>query len=108
MLALAAIYDGVSRTEAARLGGVTAQVVRDWMVRFNAEGPTGLVNRKPPGQPSGLSDAERTAVAAVAAVIESGPIPAVHGVVRCNAWNRLVQQPWTVMSLGLRAWAHRS
>ena len=25
----------------------------------------------------------------------------------CDAWNNLVRQPWTVMSLGLRTWAHR-
>ena len=24
------------------------------------------------------------------------------------AWNRLVDQPWTIMSIGLRNWAHRS
>ncbi|SDD41192.1 helix-turn-helix domain-containing protein, partial [Belnapia rosea] len=50
LLALAAVYDGVSRTEAARIGGVTVQIVRDWVVRFNAQGPTGLVDRKAPGQ----------------------------------------------------------
>jgi transposase len=26
----------------------------------------------------------------------------------CHAWNKLVAQPWTVMSIGLRQWAHRS
>ncbi|WP_043339672.1 helix-turn-helix domain-containing protein, partial [Belnapia moabensis] len=46
LLALAAVYDGVSRTEAARIGGVTVQIVRDWVVRFNAEGPAGLIDRK--------------------------------------------------------------
>ncbi len=24
----------------------------------------------------------------------------------CHAWNRLVAQPWTIMSIGLREWAH--
>ena len=93
LLALAAIYDGFSRTEAARIGGVTVQIVRDWVVRFNAEGPAGLVNRKPPGQPSRLTDADRTAVAEV---IESGPIPAVHGVVR-----------WRVIDLCAWFWRER-
>ncbi len=79
LLALAAIYDGASRTEAARIGGVTLQIVRDWVLRFNAEGPAGLVDRKAPGQAPRLNDAHR---AALAAVIESGPIPAIHGVVR--------------------------
>ena len=79
LLALAAIYEGASRTEAARVGAVTVQIVRDWVVRFNAQGPDGLVDRKPPGQPSRLSDANRTALAAA---VESGPTPAIHGVVR--------------------------
>ena len=79
LLALAAVYDGASRTAAASIGGVTLQIVRDWVVKFNASGPTGLIDRKPPGQPSRLNEAHR---AALRAVIESGPIPAVHGVVR--------------------------
>jgi transposase len=79
LLALAAIYDGASRTEAARIGGVTLQIVRDWVIKFNVHGPDGLVDRKAPGQPSRLNDTHRTALAAV---IESGPIPAIHGVVR--------------------------
>src|SRR6201997_5119512 len=79
LLALAAIYDGASRTEAAKIGGVTVQIVRDWVLKFNADGPAGLIDRKAPGQPPRLNDAHR---AALAAIIESGPIPAVHGVVR--------------------------
>ena len=79
LLALAAIYEGASRTEAAAIGGVTLQIVRDWVLRFNAHGPQGLIDRKAPGQPSRLDAKHR---AALAAMIESGPIPAVHGVVR--------------------------
>ena len=79
LLTLAAIYDGASRTEAATIGGVTLQVVRDWVVKFNADGFAGLIDRKAPGQPSSLKDAHR---AAVAAMIENGPVPAIHGVVR--------------------------
>jgi transposase len=79
LLALAAIYEGASRTEAARIGGVTVQIVRDWVVKFNAHGPAGLVNRKPPGQPSKLTDTHR---AALVARVDEGPTPAVHGVVR--------------------------
>ena len=44
LLALAEIYDGRSRSEAARLGGVGLQTVRDWVLAFNAEGPEGLLN----------------------------------------------------------------
>jgi len=79
LLALAAIYDGASRTEAAVIGGVTLQIVRDWVLKLNAHGPEGLLDRKAPGQASRLTDAHR---AALATMIESGPTPAVHGVVR--------------------------
>jgi transposase len=79
LLALAMIYEGSSRTEAAEVGGVTLQVVRDWVLRFNEHGPEGLIDRKAPGQPSRLNDAHR---AALVAMVENGPIPAVHEVVR--------------------------
>ena len=79
LLALAAIYEGASRTDAAKVGGVTLQIIRDWVLKFNAHGPEGLIDRKPPGQAPRLNDTHR---AALAAIIESGPIPAVHGVVR--------------------------
>jgi len=79
LLALAAIYDGASRSGAARIGGVTLQIVRDWVLKFNADGPPGLIDRKAPGQPSRLNDTHRTALAGM---IESGPVPAIHGVVR--------------------------
>ena len=79
LLALAALDEGATWTEAARIGGVTLQIVRDWVVKFNAAGPGGLVDRKAPGQPSRLNDTHR---AALAAMIETGPNTAVHGVVR--------------------------
>src|SRR3712207_2623023 len=79
LLALAAIYDGATRTEAAKIGGVTLQIVRDWVLKFNARGVDGLIDRKAPGRPPRLGDAHR---AALAATLESGRIPAVHGVVR--------------------------
>lgn len=79
LLALAAAYDGGTRTEAAKIGGVTVQIVRDWVVKFNTSGPNGLIDRKAPGPSSRLNGAHRTALVAM---IEAGPIPAVHGVVR--------------------------
>ena len=88
LLALASIYDGATRTEAAKIGGVGLQIVRDWVVRFNARGPDGLLNGRPPGQPSKLNDAQRQAIARM---IESGPIPAVHGVVR---WRLIDLAQW--------------
>src|ERR1700704_3024680 len=79
LLALAAIYDGAKRTEAAKIGGGGLQIIRDWVLRFNARGPDGLLDGKSPGQPSRLNYAQRQAIVLM---IENGPIPAVHGVVR--------------------------
>lgn len=79
LLALASIYDGGSRADAARLGSVTVQIVRDWVVRFNARGPDGLINGKAPGKPSLLNDDQR---AALAQAIERGPTPYLDGIVR--------------------------
>ena len=79
LLALAAIYDGATRTEATRIGGVTLQIIGDWVVKFNAKGPEGLLDKKAPGQPALLNDHHR---GVLAKMIEQGPIPAAHGVVR--------------------------
>jgi transposase len=46
LLALGAIYDGARRTEAAAISGVTLQIVRDWVMKFNARGPDRLIDRK--------------------------------------------------------------
>ncbi len=72
LLALAVIRDGGSRTEAARIGGVGLQIVRDWVVRFNAEGPDGLIDRKAPGKAPTLTPEHR---AALANAVEAGPEP---------------------------------
>ena len=79
LLAVALILDGGSRGDAAKVAGVTLQIVRDWVLRFNADGPDGLATRKAPGRASILNDEQR---ARLAEVVEAGPIPAVHGVVR--------------------------
>ena len=79
LLALASIYDGARRTEAAKIGGVTLQIVREWVMKFNTHGPNGLIDKKAPGQPSKLQDSHRVALAKM---IDEGPIPAIHGVVR--------------------------
>ena len=84
LLALAEVYDGGSRTDASRIGGVGLQIIRDWVLRFNARGPDGLVDGKSPGAPSKLNADHRRALAEV---VEAGPVPAVDGVVR---WRRKV------------------
>jgi transposase len=77
-----------TRTEAAKIGGVGLQIIRDWMLRFNARGPDGLLDGKSPGQPSKLNDAQRQAIVRM---IASGPIPAVYGVVR---WRLIDLAQW--------------
>ena len=88
LLALAEVYDGNSRTDAARIGGITLQIVRDWVLRFNSRGPEGLINRKAPGNRPKLNAEQRQALASM---LESGPIPALHGVVR---WRRKDLARW--------------
>ena len=78
LLSLAVIYEGGRRSEAAALGGVGLQIIRDWVLRFNAEGPDGLIDRKPPGASPKLNNAQRRALYAI---VERGPIAAIHGVV---------------------------
>ncbi len=78
-LALSLIYDGSQRSEAARHGDVGVQTVRDWVLRFNSAGPDGLLDGKSPGAPPRLNAAQR---AALARVVEEGPTPYLHGVVR--------------------------
>jgi transposase len=60
------------------------------VVRFNAGGPDGLRDRKAAGRTPLLSDEHRQALAAQ---IDRGPIPAVHGVVR-----------WRLCDLGQWLW----
>ncbi len=82
LLAIAAVLDGASREGAARAGGMDHQTLRDWVIRFNSKGPEGLINIPSPGVPSKLDDTHK---AFLARIVDEGPIPAVHGVVRWRA-----------------------
>jgi len=97
LLAVAAIYDGARRGEAAQIGGVTLQIVRDWVLRFNDGGPDALINRKAPGKSPLLGSAEREALAGV---IEDGPLPVTDGVVRWRLVD-LVQWVWTKFGISI-------
>ena len=83
LLSLAAVLDGMSRTEAARIGGMDRQTLRDWVHRFNEHGPEGLKDSWSKGNPSRLSPEQQ---AELARMVETGPDRAVHGVVR---WRRI-------------------
>ena len=97
LLALAAISDGASRTEAAQIGCVTLQIVRDWVLRFNARGPEGLRTGRAPGAPPRLNDQHRQALQAI---VDRGPIPAIHGVVRWRLID-LIQWLWEEFRLSI-------
>jgi transposase len=83
LLSLAAVLDGMSRTEAARIGGMDRQTLRDWVHRFNQHGPDGLTDDWSKGKPPRLSAEQQ---AELARLVETGPDRAVHGVVR---WRRV-------------------
>ena len=79
------IYDGGSRSDAARFASVTLQIVRDWVVKFNEFGPDGLINGKAPGFSSKLSIEQWQRLLEV---VEAGPMPAIDGVVRWRLVDR--------------------
>ncbi len=83
LLSLAAVADGMNRTNAARIGGMDRQTQRDWVHRFNEAGPDGLKDAWYGGPPSRLSPEQ---LAEFAEIVETGPDPAVDGVVR---WRRI-------------------
>ena len=102
---MAEIYDGGWRTDAARIGGVVLQTVRDWVLSFHADGPEGLLAGKAPGKSSKFDDAQRSALSRI---IESGPIPAIHGAVRWRlkgfpgGFTRNSASAWTSRRSGAR------
>jgi transposase len=83
LLSIAAVLEGMSRADAARLGGMDRQTLRDWVHRFNEGGPAGLKDSWSKGNPPRLA-AEQ--LAALAELVETGPERAAHGVVR---WRRI-------------------
>lgn len=97
LLALATIYAGEPRSAAAAIGGVGLQTVRDWVLKFNADGPTSLVTGKPPGNRPILDEAQREALRRI---VEAGPNPAVHGVVRWRIVD-LTQWVWEEFRLSV-------
>src|SRR6266403_540994 len=82
LLAIAAVLEGASREEAAKIGGMDRQTLRDWVIRFNEQGADGLINIPSPGMPPKLNAIHK---AFLARIVEEGPIAAIHGVVRWRA-----------------------
>ena len=83
LLSLAAVVEGMNRADAARIGGMDRQTLRDWVHRFNKTGPDGLLDGWASGPTPRLSPAQKTELAAL---VETGPHREVDGVVR---WRRV-------------------
>ena len=83
LLSLAAVLDGMNRAEAALIGGMDRQTLRDWVHRFNEAAPEGLFDHWAAGRPPRLSQEQK---AELVTIVETGPNPEVDGVVR---WRRV-------------------
>jgi len=83
LLSLAAVREGKDRAEAARIGGMDRQTLRDWVHRFNAHGPDGLLDHHYEGPKPRLT---ATQLAELSQIVETGPDPKTDGVVR---WRRI-------------------
>src|ERR1700692_736616 len=77
LLSLAAVLEGMNRTDAARIGGRDRQTLRDWVHRFNEAGPDGLLDNWASGPVPRLSPDQK---AELAAIVEAGPDREVDGV----------------------------
>ena len=77
LLSLAAVLDGMNRKDAAEIGAMDRQTLRDWAHRFNEKGPAGLINGKAPGPVPKLSPEQKQELKRI---VETGPDPARHGV----------------------------
>ena len=95
LLSLAAVRDGMDRGEAARIGGMDRQTLRDWVHRFNAAGPDGLIDNWTSGPTPRLSPDE---LAEFAKIVETGPDRKVDGVVR---WRRIDLKRVIAMRFGV-------
>ena len=95
LLAIASVYAGLPRAEAAQHGAMSARTLAGWIHAFNAEGAEGLINTPPPGRPSKLSAAQKQNISDL---VEAGPDPEVDGVVRwrCVDLKAIIHQRYDV------------
>jgi transposase len=78
-MALTAVAEGKSREEAARIGGMDRQTLRDWVHRYNQFGAAGLIDKKSPGRPTKLSAEQKEEIARI---VDAGPDLEKDNVVR--------------------------
>ena len=95
LIALASVLDGMSREAAARCAGMDRQTLRDWVIRFNAEGVAGLRDQVRSGRPTRMTEGQQ---AAFKAVVLRGPDRERDGV---SSWRivdlcRVAEEPFGV------------
>jgi transposase len=95
LIAIANALEGMDRASAARLAGMDRQTLRDWVHRYNAEGIAGLCNRPAPGRRPKLTEGQ---MAALKAVVLTGPDPAVDKIARWRIVDlcQWVEERWGV------------
>ena len=95
LLALAAVRNGMSRAAAAEIGAMHRQTLRDWVHRFNAKGPAGLINGEASGALPKLSPEQKQELKRI---VETNPDPITDGVVRwrCVDLRRIIKERFAV------------
>jgi transposase len=95
LLAIAAVAEGKSRAEAAEIGGMDRQTLRDWVHRYNDLGPQGLIGKPSSGRKPKLSDEQKQALSSI---IEAGPDLEKDSVVRwrCVDLQRVVKERFNI------------
>ena len=73
----------MDRGSAAKIGGMDRQTLRDWVHRFNALGPEGLIDNRTEGPKPRLSEEQ---LAQFAKIVQAGPHREKDGIVR---WRRV-------------------
>lgn len=89
------VLEGVSRSEAAAANGMDVQTLRDWVLRYNADGVSGLRDRGGQGRRPALSQEQ---LAALKSAVIEGPDAARDGVVR---WRCVDLQAWLAQRFGV-------
>lgn len=79
ILGIALVLEGLDRASAAAACGMDRQTLCVWVHRYNADGVAGLRERRTSGRKPKLDAAQRQAFAAL---VEAGPDPKLHKVVR--------------------------
>jgi transposase len=95
LLAIAAVAEGKSRAEAAEIGGMDRQTLRDWVHRYNDLGPQGLIGKPSPGRKPKLSNEQKQELSSI---IDDGPDMEKDSVVRwrCVDLQRVVKERFNI------------